>query len=188
MPTTTCSRLQGFANIFILIFYTIPPFSSNNTTHYHRITHPDAPNVPQKRPFRRITSNQPWVSCAFISSSWYQKKTELGIACLLRVQKDRGRALDHIDQEVVSWNYILGRIQASGAVDQVAVFVVAAVIAAVDVGSILAVEAGPFVVVGSGIGPRGTGPGQIQRYLGHRPCRFAHRTPVLYHGVNLGRT
>ena len=111
-----------------------------------------------------------------------------------RVQRDRGRASDHIDQEVVSWSYILGRFLAGGVVDQVAVVAAAAVVvvvvaagaavvavvaAVVDVDSILAAGAGPWVVEGSGIGSRGTDPGLLPRYLGHRPYRFARRTPVL---------
>ena len=99
-----------------------------------------------------------------------------------KVRRDRGRASDHIDQEVVSWNYILGRIQGFEVVGQVAVFVVVAVVAVVVVAAgvdlILVGGVVPFVV-GSGIGSRGTDPGLIQRYLGHRPYRFAHRTPVL---------
>jgi len=112
---------------------------------------------------------------------------------LPRVQRDRGRASDHIDQEVVSWSYILGRFLAGGVVDQVAVVaaaaaavvvaagavVVAVAVAAVDVDSSLAAGAGPWVVEGSGIGSRGTDPGLLPRYLGHRPYRFARRTPVL---------
>jgi len=98
---------------------------------------------------------------------------------LPKVRRDRGRASDHIDQEVVSWNYILGRIQGFEVVGQVAVFVVVAVVVVVaGVDLILVGGVVPFVV-GSGIGSRGTDPGLIQRYLGHRPYRFAHRTPVL---------
>ena len=106
-----------------------------------------------------------------------------------KVRRDRGRASDHIDQEVVSWSYILGRFLAGGVVDQVAVVaavvvaagavVVAVAVAAVDVDSSLAAGAGPWVVEGSGIGSRGTDPGLLPRYLGHRPYRFARRTPVL---------
>ena len=109
-----------------------------------------------------------------------------------RVQRDRGRASDHIDQEVVSWSYILGRFLAGGVVDQVAVVAAAAVVvvaagaavvavvaAVVGVDSILAAGSGPWVVEGSGIGSRGTDPGLLPRYLGHRPYRFARRTPVL---------
>lgn len=73
------------------------------------------------------------------------------------------------DREVATWNCSLGgrrRFVAHGRL----------VVAADDAGRAV-VDAGAVAAEGS---VRGKGLARIRSSLGHRPCRLAHRTPVLY--------
>jgi hypothetical protein len=93
-----------------------------------------------------------------------------GIACLLIGQKDPYRAWGRKGPAVASSNCILGHCRPSVGRGVVVVVAAAAVGAWLVAGSFDA-ELGT---------DRGKGLGRPRWYLGHRPCRLAHRTPVLY--------
>lgn len=125
--------------------------------------------MPLKRPYQPKTNAiSHGYQMLFISSSSYQRKIAWGIASKPRVQRDPCRASGHMDPEVASWNCSLGRCCRPSAFlgdgrDRVA-----------DDGSGLV--AGVVLLLAA----RGMGLARIRLHLGHRPCRLAHRTPVLY--------
>ncbi len=82
---------------------------------------------------------------------------------------DPYRASSRRDREVVTWNCSLGRHRRFAAHGRLVVVVHDAGRAAVGAGVVAAEES-----------VRGKGLARIQSSLGHRPCRLAHRTPVLY--------
>jgi hypothetical protein len=93
-----------------------------------------------------------------------------GTAYSLTNRRDPYRASGHTGPEVASSSCILGVLE--GYRPSVSL------VAAGQVGGVGAVVAGSS---GDGRGmDRGMALGRIRRDLGHRPCRLAHRTPVLY--------
>lgn len=104
------------------------------------------------------------INAFFISLNSYRKKKTQEIASKLSARKDPCRAFHRMDRVAASLMGILEGVRS--ACEEVAAAAPHRLVdahGAVDGGSV-----------------QDMGPAQTRRFLGHRPCPFAHRTLVLY--------